>query len=96
MRGKEVEAESARRIWAVLVEECGADDDERHREDFVRCAVHVTWIEYRFCGSLGFGGKVWNNHGFYVSCYGEDNTPEREAAIRRANDRLAAIYAGAQ
>lgn len=43
--------------------------------------------EYRFQGSLGFGGKIYFGHhrGLYVSCYREDETPDRKSAIGRMN-----------
>jgi hypothetical protein len=37
--------------------------------------------EYRFCGSLGFGGKFHCERDIWrVSCYPEDSTLERRAA----------------
>jgi hypothetical protein len=83
----------ARAVWRILVEECGAHDlDER--------AFASLWpgcVEYRFMGSLGFGGKVWAglvDGAPFVSCYREDETPERLATIARANERLAALRVG--
>lgn len=78
-------------IYDVLVEECGAWDSPDHREAFA--VLFPGCVEYRFQGSLGFGGKVWANRGsVYVNCYLEDLTPERAEAIRRANARLAVPY----
>lgn len=78
------------RVWAILVEECGADRTEPARLDFERHWPDCR--EYRFMGSLGFGGKVWAPSTYrrapYVSCYSEDETPERRSAIQRANARL--------
>jgi hypothetical protein len=75
-------------VWDVLVAECGARESER--QDFMH-----HWpkcVEYRFCGSLGFGGKVWSNNGrVYVSCYQEDETPERRALVDQTNARLDAL-----
>lgn len=72
-------------IWDILVTECGARDD-LFRE------FQATWprcVEFRFSGNLGFGGKVWANKGrVYVTCYREDETPERLTAIEIANKRL--------
>lgn len=51
-------------------------------------------IEFRFVGSLGFGGKVWStsrDRPAYVNCYSEDETPERLKVIEQANARLAAL-----
>lgn len=75
-------------IWKVLVEDCGVKrTDKALREQF---DLHYPGcIEFRFVGSLGTGGKVWwNGRRATVSCYEEDATPERRAAMRRANDRL--------
>lgn len=78
----------AGRIYDVLIEECGAT--AFHREQCVRYLTDEHGShEFRFQGSLGFGGKVYYNGGrLYVSCYPEDRTPERTAMIRSANARL--------
>jgi hypothetical protein len=78
-------------VWLVLVEECGAapDDWPSFALAWPRCE------EYRFIGTLGFGGKVWAglvDGAPFVSCYREDETPERLATIARANERLAALW----
>lgn len=50
--------------------------------------------EFRFMGSLGFGGKVRASGGrVFVSCYQEDETPERVATIDRTNSMLASLVA---
>ena len=50
---------------------------ESMRQDFI---YHHTSAqpcdEYRFQGKLGFGGKYWRKEN-RVSCYREDETPER-------------------
>lgn len=78
--------ERANQVYDILIEECGAPVNGRisfvhnHSEDF---------REYRFQGSLGFGGKLYGDHRkLWVSCYREDETPERLAMIERANKRL--------
>jgi hypothetical protein len=81
----------ASRIRSVLREECGFESD------YVDGALE-RWLisgasggEYRFQGSLGFGGKLYvEDHGdrWRVSCYREDETSERREAIRKANKRL--------
>lgn len=59
--------------------------------------------EYRFMGRLGFGGKFWwqiphNLPGrkplgqWYVTCYPEDSTPERERMIDATNEALYDLY----
>ena len=78
----------ANAIYDILKEECGAT--EFWREDFVRSGADIT--EYRFQGVLGFGGKFWNtNDRWYVTCYSEDETPERRGVMDAANKRLAAL-----
>jgi hypothetical protein len=76
-------------IYDILQTECGATD--YWRENFCYAMQEQDCREYRFQGSLGFGGKLYNNHGkLHVSCYREDETPERLAAIDRANNKLKA------
>ena len=82
-------------IWDVLVEHCGAHNDEEgwNMLSFIQAATDGRWSQWRFQGTLGFGGKVWNNDGrFYVNYYREDETSEREAAQKAANVELAKIY----
>jgi hypothetical protein len=82
----------ALQVYKVLVEECGAPDSV----DSVNLFVQVSGrqenspLEYRFQGALGFGGKLYTPE-MRVSCYREDETPERLAMIDRANARLAAL-----
>jgi hypothetical protein len=83
-------------IYDILVEEAGANPNDR--EDFVLTYTRKEYptTEYRFCGSLGFGGKFWRNQRFglcpfYVSCYPEDNTRERKVIIEHTNKALAAL-----
>ena len=81
-------------IWTVLVQECGAaeGDGMLGRAWFLAAQQHRPVTEYRFIGALGFGGKFWINDGrLYVTCYREDETPERLAMIERANRRLAEL-----
>jgi len=86
--------EQAEAVWSVLVEECGATSDH----GFVYHQTHEYVSEWRFMGTLGFGGKFWRSRStrpdgswgewWHVNCYQEDETPERLATIKRANDRL--------
>ena len=67
-------------IYKILVEEVGADP--RDADSFVRHFTSPTAIEWRFCGTLGFGGKFYRNAGrYYVQCYREDETPERRRPV---------------
>jgi hypothetical protein len=82
--------DEAREVYNILVEE-GAWPDPlpRQRADFISGITRPEFIEYRFIGMLGFGGKFWDSHGkWFVSCYPEDRTPERDAMIVAANVRL--------
>lgn len=79
--------ELADRIYDILVKDAGAYEPDR--SGFVHRQSNERITEWRFCGSLGFGGKFWNNNGrLYVSCYREDSTPEREAIIEKVNAQL--------
>ena len=88
--------ESAERVYDVLVDKCGAP--ERQRAHFVHAQSSEDVVEWRFQGSLGFGGKFWRNSGsrpdgswgecWYVNCYPEDRTTTRDVAAREANDAL--------
>lgn len=92
--------EQAWLAWDVLAEECGAKDEIR--EDFVRYVTDQRmsvsrpgdsdFYEFRFQGDLGLGGKFKNIGGkWYVTCYPEDRTDERQEAVRKATDRLEAL-----
>lgn len=87
----------AEAIWRVLVEECGCRDDERQLWSFARYLSDNDKgfpKEWRFQGSLGFGGKFYNDHfSWRVGCYSEDRTSERNEMIRCANERLSAMRA---
>jgi hypothetical protein len=79
-------------ILKVLVEECGWNPSDtdilifRHHYD----QADPRPLEYRFMGALGFGGKLHAQADrLSVSCYQEDETPERCAMIQAANARLA-------
>lgn len=91
-----ISREKAQYVWDILVRTCGAP--ESMKEDFL---LEIQYgleelREYRFQGSLGFGGKIWFSHqqSFYVTCYKEDETPERLAAIQEANKELAPLQYG--
>lgn len=84
-------AAEAHAIFTVLVEHAGASEDERH--DFVHHQTAGPCTEYRFIGSLGFGGKFWRSSGWYVNTYPEQLTPAREQAISQTNTVLQELYA---
>jgi len=87
-----VDNDTADVIWDILTEHCGASNDKTQRDSFIMAATEDKWTEWRFQGSLGFGGKVWNNDGrFYVNLYREDETPVRCVARDGANEELAKV-----
>lgn len=95
MRQHKITAAKADAIYQILVDECGAQDDKFAAYSFVHHVAKGT-DEYRFIGSLGFGGKFRNNQMPcpYVDCYREDETPARLKAIERANARLKVLFGG--
>lgn len=75
-------------IYRILMEECAAP--AHWKDDFVFHQMKPNpTTEYRFCGNLGFGGKI-NRKGlrFFVNCYTEDENPQRLEIISRVNERL--------
>jgi hypothetical protein len=84
--------DEANAIYDVLVRHAGAFGDERRH--FVQVQTDKPCTEFRFRGSLGFGGKFRRARDrWYVDCYEEDMTPERDRAIRLANAALDGLRA---
>ncbi len=76
--------EAAEQVYSLLVEHVGAP--ERDRERFIHYQTLTFATEWRFCGSLGFGGKFRRSLGRkYVDCYQENLTERRQAAMDRVN-----------
>jgi hypothetical protein len=46
--------------------------------------------EWRFCGSLGFGGKYWRQKN-QVNCYSEDEDNTAKKIIAETNEALAEV-----
>ena len=74
------------------------------QEGQIRTNVHTEWgrkafvtyflgggIEWRFQGSLGFGGKFYRGYQHYVSCYPEDRSPKTDKVITRLNANIRAL-----
>lgn len=85
----------AQAIWAILVDHCRARDTEQQRDSFIhhfvdrRAASSLHLDEFRFGGSLGSGGKFYEDDDrWWIACYPEDTTPEREAVITKVNALL--------
>ena len=77
-------------IYDVLVQECGAS--EGLRDNFVDSFKDTSryMVEYGFPGVLNTAWHYFESpDGWrYVTCYVEDETPERRAIIDAANQRL--------
>jgi hypothetical protein len=85
----------AHRIYDLLIEICDAPRSYLARQDFMFAMTDPRPPrEYRFCGSLGFGGKLWiGRDKWYVTCYPEDTTAERDQTVIKANEALARLRA---
>lgn len=95
-RGKNPESALADEVYTVLVDVAGAVDSPVDREQFRRFWWEAdSYREYRFIGRLGFGGKLWiQPERMYVSCYREDETPERLEIVKRTNNALDSLARG--
>lgn len=84
--------ERAAAVYAILKEECGAPGglmEDGFVYEFTKVDdEYGPTSEWRFQGNLGFGGK-FRYPRMRVDCYKEDESPERLAAIERANTKLA-------
>lgn len=77
------------RIYDIL-EQHGADPDRRF--SFIHWFHEPDQREWRFIGTLGFGGKFIKDHGrYFVTCYPEDRNAAREEAIEQMNKQLATV-----
>jgi hypothetical protein len=94
---KLIPKEAAEKIYDYLIEHGGArshiiDGVDVEKDAFVFHASEQGITEYRCVSKLGFGGKFWNNMDrWYVSCYKEDETPERKKLIEQINEFLSAL-----
>src|SRR6266404_1389602 len=85
----------AQQIFEVLGRTVGApimiDDFMFHVTDALNMRQN---LEYRFQGSLGFGGKLWISHRGppYVTCYQEHETEGRKMLMELANQELLILY----
>lgn len=92
-----ISVEVARKIWACLVKYAGATPSEL--DSFLIATTEHNCDEYRFCGSLGAGGKIYLDNRsarprWWVNCNREDETLERRAIIRKVNRKLFQLMAG--
>jgi hypothetical protein len=84
------------KMYDILIEHAGARQDNYDRNSFVRCALNWDYrftFEYRFMGRLGGGGKIWLplHRNPYISCYSEDETPDRKGMMDETNKKLVAL-----
>lgn len=83
----------AKSVYAILVE---AGAEPQWLDNFLH---HFTGddppSEWRFCGKLGFGGKLryrdYEEPPLHVDCYPEDNTKQRQTVIDDTNSKLEAL-----
>lgn len=87
LHGTPLSYDQATAVYTALVKGAGAREEDRAEFVFHICR---GVSEYRFIGSLGHGGKFWPET-WRVSCYQEDETSERVAAIRRTNLELSRL-----
>ena len=85
--GETMSRKRAEKIWASLdlSFNCSCDEDQ-----FLAYITANQQGEFRFQGTLGFGGKFYFNWPteIRVSCYQEDETPDRVRAIGCKNADL--------
>ncbi len=78
-------------LYAVLVTYADAQPADADRFAAYLCDGK-GWHEWRFCGSLGMGGKLYHSGGsLRVGCYSEDETPKRRATIVRTQAEIDAL-----
>lgn len=91
-----IDASKVQDVIRILNETCAARIDERDAYGFTKYVTTTRDFEWRFCGALGFGGKLRQNSNRdgtpYVDCYREHETPERQAMIDEANKRLVDLF----
>lgn len=78
-------------VWDILRDNVDASKNPYDRMNFIHhmLADKYPCTEWRFCGSLGFGGKIYrNDRKLYVSCYPEDETRARRKLIKSVNKKL--------
>jgi hypothetical protein len=78
-----------RHIYHALMQYAGASPAEAFH--FAYAHLNDSYLqEWRFQGKLGFGGKYWRERN-EISCYKEDETPERLKIIEETNAKLKEI-----
>lgn len=76
------------RCYTILVEHAGALASGQANFVF-HWTKDPSFREWRFCGSLGFGGKFYfDGVEVRIGCYSEDRTPVRDALVAKTNELL--------
>ena len=88
-----IDRETCSRIYAILVRQANVNRDDYSFQGafvFAHTNPFQTPSEFRFQGSLGFGGKFWvrNDGTMYVDCYPEDLNVFRQTMIDLINEAL--------
>jgi hypothetical protein len=78
------------RVYDLLVSIGGATESMRDSFIYHHARDKFPCDEFRFMGTLGFGGKYYRREN-RVSCYREDETPLRRQIIERLNAELKKI-----
>lgn len=84
---KSMTAEQAEQVYDILVREAKAPDGSWRQSFVLEFTGDRPTSEWRFCGSLGFGGK-FRFPRMTVDCYREDETPQALETISRTNAQL--------
>lgn len=91
----------ANAIFDKLIEQCGAIEHSRQQFVYYFCEICQDYVhkaysihgEFRFGGSLGFGGKIYfNSCQCYVSNYPEDSTSETIEITKKATIEVNQIF----
>lgn len=80
-------------VFNLLASIGGAPESMRGDFLFHHAQTATPCDEYRFQGHLGFGGKYRRKEN-RVTCYSEDETPQRLEIMRRLNAELAKLPNG--
>ena len=84
---KKLTRAQAEEVYDVLVREAQAPDGDWRQSFVMEFTGDQPTSQWRFCGSLGFGGK-FRFPRLVVDCYPEHETPENLATITRTNAQL--------
>jgi hypothetical protein len=100
-KGSSADRTRSKAIYDILVAQAGAFADESDRYQFEQAYLDREsgfGLEFRFQGSLGFGGKIryTASTGWYIDCYREDESPQRNRVIASVNAALSQFNTAGQ